>query len=143
MSTVQQRYLNPHHEYEDIDFVSNYSSRRLKRNITLCALYCALLAVGVISLIHYQDGMLQPLHLANVHKVMHITDPHIDIFFNPEESVPRGGCHACPLAISSSSHSQFSTNLSIICPTEREIMLHIANSKAPKIGSSAQHDYFF
>lgn len=146
MNAVEHRYVNPHHEYEDVDYVSNYSSRRLKRNFSICVLYTSLLTLLGLGLIRLQGGtttLVQPKLANDVHKVMHITDPHIDIFFNSEESVPNGGCHSCALAIFDSS-SPYSTNISQNCPSERDVKQRIASSRqATRMSWSGQDSYTF
>jgi hypothetical protein len=144
MSAVEQSYSNPHHQYETIDYVSNYNNRRLHKTFALCVLYCSILAAGIISLMFLQGGASRGMNrhvqqqTATVHKIMHITDPHIDVYFDPEESVPKGGCHSCALATFNSS-SPLPTNKLLKCPSEKDVKLHLAKTSF----SHAQSKYVF
>jgi hypothetical protein len=113
------------HDYESIDFARNHRRRRLKKNLILCALYTVIVAAVITLLVWQAQGTQSFKHPISLHKVIHITDPHIDIFFDPDESVPKGGCHTCDFVFSSNSTSE-----AVSCPSEEDIHLHIAKTRA-------------
>jgi hypothetical protein len=139
MNAVDQCYGNPHHQYESIDFASNHSSRRLKRAFFICVVYSALLIAGIVTLGIWQNIQVTETNDLGIQKVMHITDSHIDLFFDPMQSVTRGGCHSCTLAkyASSSPPTLVSSNSSFECPLQKDIELYIAGTKP------AQEHYLF
>ena len=138
--------LKSNHEYENVDYASNYSERRRKRSIVMCGMYCTLIIAIAICLLMIQKGgfYVAQKHTMSHHKLIHITDPHIDIFFDPEQSVPRGGCHACDLSFSNSSSDKSSLiTKEFRCPSEAQLAEEIAlHAYAGNVGDS-QDNYIF
>ena len=139
--------------YESIDYASNHSSRRAKRVVVLCAVYSFFILVAFFSLLRVKHSLLHQeddtSNLRNVQRVMHISDPHIDVFFEPDESVPGGGCHSCGLAKYRSFYLSNSSKAK--CPTEEEVIDRVRlEALAYKRGyesvdnfSRARNDYRF
>ena len=97
--------------------------------------FCTLLAAAISAFILFQDVATLEQSALRTHKVMHITDPHIDIFFDPRESVPEGS--------QSSSSGNANANSSFNCPSEEDVVSHVSKVQNTDFTTTEQGDYLF
>jgi hypothetical protein len=154
------------HEYERIDSLDsghssssssrysatspgNHRKTKVKRSFFFCIVVATLVVAAIVSFNFLQDIISLEQSVALTHKVMHITDPHIDLFFDPMQSVAKGACHSCDLAkyhtpSRSSSHSKSNINLSsLVCPSEEEVKLHVERVQLSDFPTIERGDYLF
>lgn len=134
---------NASHEYESID-PKNYlqNKKSAVRALLVSIIFCTILAAGVLVMVFWQDILVLEESTLSTHKIMHITDAHIDLFFDPMQSASQGACHSCSIAKFDSSNKT-SPNNSYKCPSEEEVKLHVANVKTSDFISIEQGNYLF
>lgn len=145
---------SPQRPYESIDNPTNHVIiRKWKRTFTLCVIFGTFIAAVIVTIVLWKDVVTLE-NSPSMHKVMHITDPHVDLYFNPLESVSKGGCHSCGLAkyrtsspSSSSSDSLSETfspsKLNAECPSEDDIKQHVVRGAPTNLLIGEDGDYLF